>query len=427
MSTARPRKTKTYAKKKAPRTVAVYQNPPRARRYNQRKAPSNKFLGIEKPDSLGANIGAFVGHGAQQLIKAITGFGEYHIEKNSILEGGMSPPQVINTVSKGGFIVRHREYIADVNASSTFTNKAYDINPGLRGSFPYLSQIAKAFELYRLRGLVYEFKSMSSDAVLSTSASSALGTVAMATQYNSLSNPFTNLIALQNHEFSNASKPSCDFYHPVECKKSLTAVSELYVRTGAVESNADIRLYDIGQFNIATSGMQNATGVIGQLWCTYEIEFYQAKYDAPTGILSDHIFNSSCASAQPLGLAHEFMDGNSLGLSLTPTTLTFPTNIRDGVYLILMRYVSASGAYVAPTLSDPPIASGELLTVWGNNTIPDVSTNGNSDSVTSTTFHLSYVVKVNAPGLVLTWGTGGTIPASSMDLFVTQWDADIVN
>jgi len=418
------RRTVKKTRKAAPRKMVVYKAPPRARA--PRAAKADTFLGIEKPNSLGANIGAFVGHGAQQLIKSLTGFGDYHIDKNSILEGGMSPPSIVNTVNRGGFIVRHREYIADIVASTAYTNQTFDINPGLSGSFPYLSQIAKAFEMYRMRGLVYEFKSMSSDAVLSSSASSALGTVAMATQYNSLSAGFTNLIALENHEFSCASKPSMDFYHPVECKKSLIPNSELYTRTGAVPDNADIRLYDLGQFNIATSGMQNATGVIGQLWCTYEVEFYQAKYDAPTGILSEHVYNTQCSNSAWLGTVHSFRANNSLGIGVEPNVLTFPDTVRDGTYFVVLKYlITSPGTLTLPTIT-PLSGYGVLLTVWNNgagNTGNSANSSGGAPN--PETCHICFIVKVLKPSLTITF-SGGVLAANTVsDLFVTQYDADI--
>lgn len=420
----RPRAQSNYRAPmyRAPRTKIVYRDRP-ARESKSKN--DNTFLGIEKPNSLGANIGSFVGHGAQKLFSFLSGFGDYHVEKNSLLEGGMSPPQIINTVNKNGFIVRHREYIADITASTTFVNRTYDINPGLSGSFPYLSQIAKAFELYRMRGLVYEFKSMSSDSVLSSGASTALGTVALATQYNSLSAPFTNLIALENHEFSNACKPSCDMLHPVECKKSLVSVSELYTRTGSVPDNADIRLYDLGQLNVATSGMQNAVGVIGQLWCTYEIEFYQAKYDAPTSILSEHIANFSTSSTNWLGTTHSFSTGNSLGVGIEPNVITFPNNIRDGTFQITCFWKGgAPGLWVKPGfLQGPDSSYANIKIVWDDATQGYAS--APADSVTASNwFMYSVIVEILKPNATFTF-SGGNMVAGEGDLWITQVDADI--
>lgn len=377
------------------------------------------------PDSVGSTIGGWLGHGAQKIVKALTGFGDYSIEANTILTGGLSPPEVINSVRTGGVIMRHREYIGDVIATTQFTNNTYDINPGLFATFPWLSQVAKAFELYRLRGLVFEFKSMSSDAVLSSSASSALGTVVMATQYNSLNPGFTSAIQMENHEFANASKPSCDFYHPVECKKSLIPAAELYIRDGAVPTGGDIRLFDIGQFNIATLGMQNATGVIGQLWCTYEVEFYQHAFTAPTTILSDHVFNTSCATGAICGASHSFSAGNSIGISFADSnSFQFPVEIVTGNFLVVMFYhtTGAAAAQVSPSFS--VTAGSSLLQVWNDGTGPDTSNKAVSSNATSTTVHLAFILTIGVPNTKISF-SGGTLSNCDMDLWVTQVDSDI--
>lgn len=49
------------------------------------------------------------------------------------------------------FTVEMKELIADVSASSTFTPQQIEINPGLPGSFPWLSQIAGAYEKYKIK------------------------------------------------------------------------------------------------------------------------------------------------------------------------------------------------------------------------------------------------------------------------------------
>ena len=128
--------------------------------------------------------GQVLSHGLPMVIKALTGFGDYNVNSNSLMvpKLGGDPPIVRNT--NGGFVVHHREYMADITASTSFNIKTIPINPGLLGSFPGF-QVADSYEQYEMRGLVYEYKSMSSDAVMSSGASSALGTVIFATQYNS--------------------------------------------------------------------------------------------------------------------------------------------------------------------------------------------------------------------------------------------------
>jgi len=129
-------------------------------------------------ESVGGSVGSYIGHGIHTLVRNLVGFGDYNVQENSIMSGRVlsgDPPEIRNT-HQNSFIVRHREYMTDVYASQAFDITSYNINPGLLVSFPWLAQVADSFEQYKMRGLVYEFKSMSSDAVLSSGASSALGT-----------------------------------------------------------------------------------------------------------------------------------------------------------------------------------------------------------------------------------------------------------
>jgi len=208
----------------------------------------------------------------------IRGFGDYKVGSNSLMRGGMSPPMITNSISNGAVIIRHREYLRDIFNSTNFSAIEFDLNPGLTASFPWLSQIAASFAQYRFRGLVFEFKTTSSDTVLSSSASTSLGTVVLATQYNALDSPFTNKFEMENWEYSVSTKPSLSVLHPVECAKSQTPVSLLWTRTGVKEG--DERLYDLGNFVIATVGMQGTAGTssIGELWVSYEIELYKPQF-----------------------------------------------------------------------------------------------------------------------------------------------------
>lgn len=236
--------------------------------------------------------------------RSIRGFGEYHIGSNSIMTGGMSPPMITNSVVNGGVIIRHREYLRDIPAATAFTNFVFPLNPGISSTFPWLSQIATSFEQYRFRGIVFEFKSTSADNVLSGAASTALGTVVMGTKYNVLDGPFTNKFEMENWEFTTSCKPSLTCMHPIECAKSQTPQSMLYVRPGNQttvlnQPQGDLRLYDLANFNLAVLGMQNSgPGAIGELWCTYEVEFFKPKLEED---INTHFAHFDVINGQDLG------------------------------------------------------------------------------------------------------------------------------
>jgi len=217
---------------------------------------------------LGRHIVGGLGDRADGFVKKITGFGDYKVKQNSISETG-GPPNVRN--SKHSSIVQHREYLGDVTGSTAFTNNLYPINPGVSTTFPWLAALAAGYEQYKVRGMLFEFVSTSADALNSTNT--ALGTVILATEYNTNLPAFNSKIQMENHEYSSTGKPSVNIMHPIECARGLTPIDELFVRTTSVQP-IDPLLYDLGNFQIATVGMQ-AAAVIGELWVTYEIQFYK--------------------------------------------------------------------------------------------------------------------------------------------------------
>lgn len=385
--------------------------------------------------SLGNRIGSMIGGGAQKLFKMITGFGDYKVENNSLMEGGLSPPQVVNSVASGGFIVRHREYLDDIVATTAFTNIAYNINPGIAFNFPWLASIAAQFEEYVIRGMVFEYKTMSSDVILSSNTTTALGTVIMATQYNSINPTFPDKKTMENYEFACSSKPSLSFIHPIECKPGLVSNPHLYIRTGVQPTGSDLRLYDLGIFQIATQGMQNNGGVIGELWCSYEIELFKPKVSA--GDLGDnintaHFYLNSPSAAAPLGTSQTTRAGSTLNVTIASNVVSWPLG-DDGTYQITYSiYGSVAGVIVAPGEGFTNIKSGTgsgLPYTWnssnsGAGTSAYYGSPGNT--VSSQNYMYSRVVQcvpsTNGTLSTYTLLTAGTLPSGTTagDLLITQ-------
>lgn len=71
--------------------------------------------------------------------------------------------------------------------------------------------------------------------------------------------------------------------HWIECSRKQNPLGELWVRSGPVPNNADQRLYDLGLFQIATSGQQTPGGQLGELWVSYEIELLKPRILPGTG------------------------------------------------------------------------------------------------------------------------------------------------
>lgn len=382
-----------------------------------------KYVPRSMGAQIGGHLGSMLGHGAQQLIKHITGFGDYKIQANSLMGGLYDPPELHN-YSNRSVVIRHREYLTDIVASSAFTLKSYAINPGMNETFPWLSNVASNFEEYRITGMIFEYKTLSADYTGASSA--ALGFVAMATQYNVYNPPFDNKKVLENYEFSNSAKPSDSFIHPIECKKSLSPVSELFVRTGNV-TQGDMRLYDLGNFQIATGG-NSGNGILGELWVTFEVEFFKPKLIATMGydLLTDHwqALTNTALSASPLGTNGILATNSSLGTSInfSTQTISFPANVTDGDYMFNYYQQGSVGAViVSPTIA---VFNCVLKTQWANDSLNRVITPA---GLNTTVYFTSFIVSVLGPNATVQFGVAGTLPSgtTTCDLYINQFNSAI--
>lgn len=426
------RKT-TPKKKMAPRKAAYSTRPPAKKKPAKKTREGGAISGVGEMAGhalgsalggpAGGGIGKFLGGKLGHLIETVTGFGDYTVENNSILSGGMTVPQVVNSIDKGTVIVRHREYIGNVYSSTGFAVSSYLIQPGLASTFPWLSQQANAFEQYRLRGMLFEFVSTSSDALLSAATSTALGSVVMMTDYDVADEAPTSKRQMLNSEFSCSTKPSLSAIHPIECKRSLSAQDILYTRGSiAVPAGFDQRLYDFARFNIATEGMQVAGGILGELWATYEIEFLKPQF-AYYG-LADHYRMTAITAARPLGTVagSNIANGGTIGGAISGSGLdySFPREISSGKWYFEYSVVGAG----APNVISPNItvtnATLYALTVndtqsWINSPQPAVAAN-------QTTFIVTGTFIITAENAVIHFSATGVIPAATMygDLWVMR-------
>lgn len=367
---------------------------------------------------IGRSIGGALGYGLGTIFGS--GAYNYNILANSIMGGVYDPPELHNK-SDRNVCIKHREYIADITASTDFTLQQFSINPGLTNTFPWLSQVAEAFEEYRFTGIVFEYKTLSAD--YTTASSAALGYVVMATQYNVLNPPFPDKKTMENYEFSNDGKPSISFMHPVECKRSLNPVSELFVRTGTPTAG-DLRLYDHGLFQIATGG-NTGTGVIGELWATFEIEFYKPKLVAGVGseLLSDHwSATEAIINANPFGSVQTLSPGSNLGTTLTTDGIvSFPPNMSDGTYLVIYTVFGTSGVVLDFSANTSNV---NFINFWRGDSTQNLTNGG----TTSDVYIKSFVLQIINPGASFQIvPSSGALPNSpqNMDLVITQINGNI--
>lgn len=211
----------------------------------------------------------------------VRGQGAYYVRGGRLGAGNQVPSfGNLRPTTEGGVVVCHREYVQDIRSSasgspSSFEATGYAINPGNPQLFPWLSTIAMNFEQYKIRGMLMQFRTTSGNSV--AAANTALGTITMATDYNSAQPLFTTKEQMANYAHGQTGVPSEDIVHQIEVKRGNQPVSTLYVRGPTVPTGQDVRLYDFGNFQIATSGMQANNTNLGELWVTYCIELVKPR------------------------------------------------------------------------------------------------------------------------------------------------------
>lgn len=360
---------------------------------------------------VGGIIGSGLADGAHRMFKQITGFGDYEVNNNSLMVD--SVPQFAN--SNRSVRVKHREYIGDVisGAAGTFSIKEYPINPGLPSTFPWLSNMASQYEEYKIKGMIFEFKTMSSDALNSTNT--ALGQVIMATQYNVLSNPFVTKQQMENYQFACSTKPSTSLIHPVECEPHETPMPELFVRGfNQSTTGADARLYDFGNFYVATNGLQGANVNLGELWCSYEIELFKPKIGTIIQMTDHYQLQSGLipTGGNYFGSAPVLSSSSNFRTEVTSNSITIP-DWYTGQFLIMYSCYGTANAVSQVAFS--PDSRGTALNLFNLN-----SGNGMFAANSSTPTYYIWATFSCVGGCKITL-TGGTLPTSvtNGDLVVT--------
>lgn len=381
---------------------------------------------------LGGLAGGALGGLAETAIKSLAGYGSYSVAKNSVWDEmrGQDPPVVANRGSNGDVIIRHREYLGDVITSSTpgaFKVEAYPINPGMAQTFPWLNRISQQFEQYEFQGLVFEFKTMSADALNSTNT--ALGTVIMATEYNSVNPDFANKQQMENHEFASSCKPSISALHPIECARNQTTLDLQYVRNGAVPLGADIRMYDLGKFQIATVGFQAASVNIGELWVTYQVRFKKPCVPELPGstnyVLSDHFKLTGVIDGVTTALGSTTtipVPGSTLGCVVSEgRQLNFPDSISSGSYLVYLSVFGTAREVVYGGLAG--LYNITQNAIFHN----DVYNNDTNTGTDSALFIVVLAITVFGPGAYIRFGGSSVYPTAATlgDLFVVPYNSAI--
>lgn len=356
----------------------------------------------------------------------IFGFGSYSLKSNSVFDA-KTQSQVPSVHSSNESVTfRHREYICDVSSSAAFVQTTYAINPGLSLSFPYLSAVAQNFQEYQFKGLIYEFRSTSANALNSTNT--ALGTIMMAAQYRADSTPFTDKQQLLNEMWSIDGKPSESMILPIECSPVENPLRIQYVRGSAVPAGQDQKLYDLAKVTVASYGSQ-ATAVVGELWVSYDVLLRKPQLSSALDLYgqTSHHSLTSADGTNTLGASRtSIFDG--IGITFTSTdTIVFPLGAQ-GNFLIALNYRgTAQSAGGLPTFTKTNCSFPAFLYATSGNTSSGIAVpNGIVAATTDMSVSQIIIISDSAKQATFRISAGAFPTACTGDLIITQVPINVV-
>jgi len=301
---------------------------------------------------------------------------------------------IVSSVSGGdGRVrVRHREYIMDIAGSTAYNVQKLSVNPGLPGTFPWLSNMARIFESYLFKSLTFHFETMK--------GSATVGTLMMAPDYDAAdASPLTKVALMSYHNAVRSpvwDRISC-VCDSADLKKFGT---QRYNRSTLLAANLDVKTYDVCSLFIATTGCSDFS-TLGELYVSYEV-------DLITPHLSPSLFTSPELSAEingggtilptaPLGSAPVVSGGLPVA---APTGNSIVFNA-IGDYLLEMvgTGVNITGQGIPTFGASPNIATRSLSALTNAASTAGVSTTGVSVSAVPSALNITSYPATSLSGI----------------------------
>jgi len=330
-----------------------------------------------------------------------------------------------------------------------FALTSHRLNPAVNSLFPWLGAFAGAFQEWELRGCLVQLRTESSDIAPAVT----LGMYGLAAEYNVTVPAPASKLEVENMENAGTSKISVDLIMPIECARSQTPITHLYV--GPVGPNpGDLRLYDHCKIYVFSQGVPREGVKIAELWITYEVAFFKPTI---TPLLHNQEsyswygrFEGSCMNDTPLGTPDTVLklaSTNSALFHWDGAWMNMPP--QDGqCYMVYIEWFGSDPDHYEQYVGSPFEIVTEGATVaemWGNafgaaivpaqsilSTTPDPESSANL--VTSSS--MSFVIRLtNSEPAIAPWaprfqlsGTGNSLPTETISYYanmsITIWNKD---
>lgn len=267
--------------------------------------------------------------------------------------------------------IRNSEFVASINGSVAFdASQKYVINPGLVGTFPWLSIQAAEWQQYRIHSMDFRY--------VTRTSTSSVGSVILSPDYNAVDSPPTSETIASNTQDS--VEDVC--WRSITCKLDPAAMFPLgprkQIRIGNI--SGDYTTYDAGRFYVCTKG-QSSAAEIGKLWVDYDIELFvpqSSPAQSPTSTATTAFFESSANQSMTTAVQSTIVYDTAVnnGLSILNSSGVF-TPPAGNYYAVLQTLISSTNtgtmarayvlfkngvsSYVYPSISQNYAAGGTAV------------------------------------------------------------------
>jgi hypothetical protein len=222
-------------------------------------------------------------------------------------------------------IIKHREYLYDVNQTDGFAVIRIPINPGISSTFPWLSQIAPAYEKYRFKSLRFMYEVLS--------ATTSTGKIFFVPCFNPQDPPPLSKLEALTYEEAVGSQPWVSFVCDIK-QKYLKTYNEYFIRQTNLQANQDLKTFDPLVLYLCTDG-PSALSTVGEVYIEYEIELIN-----PIGVTeeigSNQLYDNSLYYYNALGFGENGQNAfgspsaatilGGLNATISPDLLVFNEN-----------------------------------------------------------------------------------------------------
>jgi hypothetical protein len=288
-----------------------------------------------------------------------------------------------------GCRVRHREYLQEIVGSVAYASQTIPLNPGLAGTFPWLSAIASRYESYHFNRLELQYSRETTEFLTS-------GKVMLGIDYDATDPAPANKVTIMSLDESISKIPSENFVHKAK-QLNLSRMKTQYIRRGTLATGSDIKLYDVGNLFVATQGQPN-TNTQGELYVDYDVTFITPQLEPCYAAASMVAVGGSAAS--PFGTSLTISGAGPLEYT-SGTTLT----------------AISSGQFLITTQITGTVLSADALTSTGATPVNTIVAVPNG---AATTMVSAWRMRLQR-GDVLTYGITGTT-ATAMSMFVSAYN-----